>query len=131
MVKVTSKLILKQDLKDFFTVEDEDKTADLHLQGLEKEISLLKSELGGCKNAAMQSGAKMALEKANSAFSAAAFEYETSVRSTLDVLRQRVSELVDFMEKLFGSGGDGLLDSSMMTTSFKDALRRSIEEGRR
>ena len=78
---------------------------------------------------AMQSGAKVALEKATVAYSSAALKFESSVRQTLASVRQRIMEQVEFMQKLLD--GDGFLDASFMTTSFKDALRRSIDEGRR
>ncbi len=98
---------------------------------MELEITSLRSQLSVCRSSAMHEGAKQALNRANDAYSKAARDYTESVSDILEVLRQRLIDLVDFLQHLLSLESDGLLDFSAMSFSMREALHRSIEEGRR
>ena len=94
---------------------------------LREEVDRLREEAA----AARAHGARRALDKAGSAYARAAKEYELSVAATLDLCQRRLGELVGFLQRLLSMESDGTLDFSSMSTSMREALQKSMDEGRR
>jgi DNA repair exonuclease SbcCD ATPase subunit len=91
---------------------------------------IIQTDLKAYRAEIAKRAANKALEKAKATYADAIETYSSSVRDVVDVLRQRLVELVEFMQRLILMDGSAL-NNSHMTEDFRDALQRSINESRR
>lgn len=97
----------------------------------QREIDLLHAELRSCRAQSLKKGADLALAKAKDAYAAAVGVYSNEMKLTVEVLRQRLAELAEFLQRLVDMESDGDLNFSSVSQSFREALHKSLEESRR
>ena len=112
------------------------------VKDLQQRICELESGDGGATSAlltlnqsslnkAKTESARAAVRKTESAYRKAIGDYTTSVHKMVAVFRERLVELVDFMQHLFALENEGVLDFSSMSENMRDALHQSMEKSRR
>ncbi|TRY71506.1 hypothetical protein TCAL_10130 [Tigriopus californicus] len=95
---------------------------------LTREVECLKTELREFKAQAL----KKAVKKADLAYRKSAETYTHHVQGVIETMRQRLVELVDFLQRLIAMDGkDGIWNLSVLSGSMRETLQNSIEEGRR
>lgn len=93
-----------------------------------REVDCLKAELRGFKAQAL----KETVQKADRAYRKSAEAYSHHVQGVIETMRQRLVELVDFLQRLIAMDGkDGIWNLSVLSGSMRETLQNSIEEGRR
>jgi hypothetical protein len=91
----------------------------------------LKEHVSTVCRGARREGAEIALKAAVSTYQQAANDYQEATRLLVERLASRLTELVEFLTHLFALEGSGALDFSAMSCSMREALQKSMEEGKR